>query len=466
MNDHSPAGLATEPEGPRNIQAEQLLLGAILYNSDVMGDIGRFDPACFFDPLHRQIYEAASQMVAAGQRASPVTLQTFFDGAMVDGSLTVAQYLGRLSANAGLVKEAGAYVREIRDCHAYRQFLQLGRDIVVSANQPTPALPASKLIEQIDARLDPLRERAHEHRNFTVGADAIEGAIDDANDARQRDSDLIGVPTGLAKLDEHLGGLMPSELIVLGGATSSGKSALGLSIALEAVKQGIGVGFFALEMSAKALARRILAIETGVSPIAIRRGAFKESDMERMLAGWQRYKGRPLYINDSSGLTITQLAAESRRLCRTQRIGLLVVDYLQLLKGTEYRGVNRTNEVADISQGLKGLAKELDVPILALAQLSRKIEERAGHRPILADLREGGTIEHDADLVLFVHRDEYWTAKERPAAGNMKDMAEWQEKMDAQAGKAEVIVAKFREGPLESIELAFDGPRTLFTDRG
>lgn len=337
---------------------------------------------------------------------------------------------------------------------------------MISSGEATPGLSSGQILKQIEERLDPLRERTTDHRSFIQGDAALEQAIDDANEAYKNGGGLLGVTTGLSALDEILGGLMPEELIVLGGATSSGKSSLGLCIALAAVKQKVGVGFFTLEMGAKQLARRILSIETGVSPAAIRRGAFSEEDMRRMCGGWQGYKGKPLYINDSSGLTITQLAAEARRLCRTCPIGLLVVDYLQLLKGTDYRGVNRTNEVADISQGLKGLAKELGVPVLALAQLSRKPEERENKRPGLSDLREGGTIEHDADVVLFVHREEYWLAKQRPDVGDMAKMTEWQNKMAAAAGKAEVIIAKFRDGALDSVELKFEAERTLFTDRG
>lgn len=468
MNDLSPMQpVPGEPKGPRNIEAEQLLLGALLINNDVMGDIGPFEAGWFFDPLHRQIYEIAAQTIAAGQTANPVTLKPFFESAPeIDARLSVAQYLGRLAANNALTKGAPSYARQIRECHALREILRIGEDITISCSEAVPGLPAGEILAQIDARLDPLRERAIDHRSFVQGDVAIEQAIEEANEAYKSGGGLLGVPTGLRSLDDILGGLMPEELIVLGGATSSGKSSLGLCIALAAVKQGIGVGFFTLEMGAKQLARRILSIETGISPAAIRRGAFTESDMRRMCGGWQGYKGKPLYINDSSALTIAQLGVEARKLCRTRPIGLLIVDYLQLLKGTDYRGVNRTNEVADISQGLKGLAKELSVPVLALAQLSRKPEERENKRPGLADLREGGTIEHDADVVLFVHREEYWLAKKRPDAGNMAEMTDWQQKMAAAAGKAEVIIAKFRDGALDSVDLSFEAERTLFTDRG
>jgi replicative DNA helicase len=471
MNDLSPSQHPSEDrQGPHNIDAEQALLGAILTNNEVVGAIAPFDAAWIFDQLHRQIYVIATQTIAAGRKANPITLQPFFEAhAPIEEDLTVQQYLGRLSAShLALAMDAQDYAKQIRECFALRQLLSLGREIIASSEQAVAGLPSSQILKQIEERLDPLRDRSTDHRSFIQGDTAIEGAIDDANEAYRNGGGLLGVTTGLASLDEHLGGLMPEELIVLGGATSSGKSSLGLCIALAAVKQNVGVGFFTLEMGAKQLARRILAIETGVSPAAQRRGAFDENDMRRMCGGFQTYKGKPLYINDSSGLTITQLAAEARRLCRTRPIGLLVVDYLQLLKGTDYRGVNRTNEVADISQGLKGLAKELGVPVLALAQLSRKVDERAedAKRPIMADLREGGSIEHDADVVMFVHREEYWLARRRPDAGNMTLMSEWQQKMEAAAGKAEVIIAKFRDGDLGRVELAFDASRTLFTDRG
>lgn len=470
MTEHPAMPLQGAPieREPHSIEAEQALLGAILNQNEALARLGRFDGAWLHDPIHRQIYQTALSLIEAGQRANPVTLSPYFEQAPpIDEHLTVPQYLGRLAAAAAGSLEAPSYARMIRDLHTARELIKLAADIHTSALCPPRDLPPEKQIAEIEARLDQLRERAESHKRTTTGYEAIQQSIDAGNDAYQRGGGLVGVATGLRSLDDMLGGLVPSELIILGGATSMGKSALGLSIALSAARdQNVGVAFYTLEMSAKQFGGRILAIETGVSPSAIRRGAFTERDMTKMMGCWAQYRDKPLYINDSSGITISQLAADARRLRRVRPFGLLVVDYLQLLQGSTYRGVNRTNEIAEISQGLKSLAKELNVPVLALAQLSRKTEERESKRPGLADLREGGSIEHDADVVMFVHREEYWIAKERPAPTDLAKVADWKQRLADSAGKAEVIIAKFRDGPLGTVELGFDGPRTLFMDRG
>ena len=467
MNEHirPPAPEAPFREAPHNIDAEQGLLGAILLDNRAMDRLGFLSAEHFYDPLHAELFEAISVSIRRGRAASPVTLKTQFEGREpIEGSVTVPQYLGRLAANATTLINAPDYGRTIYDLYVRRQLIDVAKDMLISAYDAPIDFSPVEQIDEAEARLDALRLRERNERETVQIAKAMAEAVDQANAAHISGQGLAGLSTGLAALDAKLGGLAPSDLLIIGGRPSMGKTGLATTIAANVARAGVGVGFFSLEMSASQLGQRLLAAETGISASAQRRGEFgSEAGMRKLLAGVSQYQEVPLYVDDSGGMTMPQLAVKARRLCRAHRIGLLVVDYLQLMNGSQYRNTNRVQELTEITTGLKALAKELNVPLIALSQLSRNLESREDKRPQLSDLRESGSIEQDADVVMFCYREEYYVERQKPAKPD--ELAAWSQRLAACAGKAEVIIGKHRHGPTGTVELGFDGPRTLFTDR-
>jgi len=476
------AAAATEPmqfrEPPHNIEAEQALLGAILINNEAMDRVSAFlEPIHFFDPLHGQIYETAGKMIQAGKQATPITLKTFFDSAEpIDATLTVPQYLGRLAANATTIINAEDYGRTIYDLAVRRQLISLGEDMVNSAYDAPIDFPPESQIQEAETRLYDLAERGKYGQGFLSFGQALTHAIDMANAAYERDGHLSGLATGLADLDSKMGGLQPSDLIILAGRPSMGKTALATNIAYNIAKayraerqpdgtekavDGAIVGFFSLEMSAEQLATRILSEQAEIASERIRRGMINEDEFRKLVQVSQEMSRIPLYIDQTGGISIAQLAARARKLKRQKGLGLLVVDYLQLLSGSSKRGDNRVQEITEITTGLKALAKELAVPILALSQLSRQVEAREDKRPQLSDLRESGSIEQDADVVMFVFREEYYVERQKPREGT-PEFNDWQTQMMAVSGKAEVIIGKQRHGPVGTVQLAFESQFTRF----
>jgi replicative DNA helicase len=476
------AAAATEPmqfrEPPHNIEAEQALLGAILINNEAMDRVSAFlEPIHFFDPLHGQIYETAGKMIQAGKQATPITLKTFFDSAEpIDATLTVPQYLGRLAANATTIINAEDYGRTIYDLAVRRQLITLGEDMVNSAYDAPIDFPPESQIQEAETRLYDLAERGKYGQGFLSFGQALTHAIDMANAAYERDGHLSGLATGLADLDSKMGGLQPSDLIILAGRPSMGKTALATNIAYNIAKayraerqpdgtekavDGAIVGFFSLEMSAEQLATRILSEQAEIASERIRRGMINEDEFRKLVQVSQEMSRIPLYIDQTGGISIAQLAARARKLKRQKGLGLLVVDYLQLLSGSSKRGDNRVQEITEITTGLKALAKELAVPILALSQLSRQVEAREDKRPQLSDLRESGSIEQDADVVMFVFREEYYVERQKPREGT-PEFNDWQTQMMAVSGKAEVIIGKQRHGPVGTVQLAFESQFTRF----
>lgn len=472
MNEHikPTSGAPYSQELPHNIEAEQGLLGAILV-SDRNGAFHAVSAIVsaehFFDPLHGAIFEAIEATIRGGRTATSVTLKSQFEDypPIVDG-LTVQQYLGRLAASATTVSNAKDYARTVYDYFTRRRIIGIAADMMTSAFSAPVDFPPLEQIDQAEAQLDALRLKERNEREAVIVADAMDEAIDLANRSHMSGAGLAGLSTGIAGLDAKTGGLAPSDMIILGGRPAMGKTALATTIAANVAKSGQSVGFFSLEMSRSQVAARILAGETAISSDSQRRGAFDEDGMRRLLSARDTFRaGRvQLFIDDTGALTLPQLATKARRLMRAKRLGLIVVDYLQLM-GTSRRGnnSNRVQELTEITTGLKSLAKELNVPVLALSQLSRKVEEREDKRPQLADLRESGSIEQDADIVMFCYREEYYLSQETPTP---EKASEWRASMARAAGIAEVIIAKHRHGPTGTVELGFDGPRTLFTDRG
>jgi replicative DNA helicase len=463
---------------PHNIEAEQALLGAILVNNDAFWRVSDFLlPEHFHDGVHQQIYQVAASLVRASKVATPVTLKTFLPADLDLGDITLPQYLARLAAEATTVINAEDYGRAIYDLALRRNLIGIGEDMVnVAYDAPVDVDPRAQ-IEEAEKRLYELAETGRYDGGFQRFADALASAIDLAAKAYQRDGGLSGLATGLDDLDRLMGGLQKSDLVILAGRPGMGKTALATNIAFhvarghrtetgddgrtETVDGGI-VGFFSLEMSAEQLATRIIAEQAGVPSSKIRRGDITEPEFFRISEVAGEMQRMPLFIDQTGGLSIAQLATRARRLKRSRGLDLLVVDYVQLLQGSSKRSSeNRVQEITEITTGLKALAKELELPILALSQLSRQVEQREDKRPQLSDLRESGSIEQDADVVLFVFREEYYLKNKKPREGTPEFEA-WMEEMDRIMGRAEVIIGKQRHGPTGTVDVHFDAEVTRF----
>ena len=470
----------TYRSAPHNIEAEQSLLGAILVNNDAFYRVSDFlEPKHYFEPIHQTIYETAGSLIRMGKVATPVTLKTFLPADLDLGGMTVGQYLARLAAEATTIINAQDYGRTIYDLSLRRDLIQIGEDMVnVAYEAPVDFAPRTQ-IEDAERKLYELAESGRYDGGFQKFSQALTVAIDMAANAYKRDGRLSGIATGLRDLDIKMGGLQQSDLIIVAGRPGMGKTALATNIAynvakayrgevqadgtMKAVNGGI-VGFFSCEMSAEQLATRIIAERTGIPSSTIRRGGITESDFEKIRDYSIELQSLPFYIDETGGLSIAQLTARARRLKRQRGLNLLVVDYIQLLQAPGKRNSdNRVQEITQITTSLKALAKELNVPIIALSQLSRQVESRDDKRPQLADLRESGSIEQDADVVLFVYREEYYLANKEPRAGT-PEYEKWQLDMSLVHGKAEVIIGKQRHGPTGTVELHFDGSVTRFGD--
>jgi replicative DNA helicase len=465
-------------QAPHNLEAEQALLGAILVNNEAMDRVSSFlDPHHFYDPLHQQIYETAGKLIHVGKQATPITLRTFFETAEpISPTLTVPQYLGPLAAQATTIINAEDYGRTVFDLATRRALIIIGEDMVNGAYDSTVDATPQLQIEEAETRLYDLAEQRKYGQGFLGFGTALTNAIEMASAAYQRSGHLSGLSTGLTDLDNKLGGLQSSDLIILAGRPSMGKTALATNIAFHIAKSyraepqadgtikpvdGAVVGFFSLEMSAEQLATRILSEQAEIGSEKIRRGMINENEFRKLVEASRQMSESPLYIDQTGGISIAQLAARARKLKRQKGLGVLVVDYLQLLTGSSKRSDNRVQEITEITTGLKALAKELAVPIIALSQLSRQVEQREDKRPQLSDLRESGSIEQDADVVMFVYREEYYVERLKPSEGTA-EFTEWQQKMMAVSGRAEVIIGKQRHGPVGTVELSFESQFTRF----
>ena len=475
------AGHAEEPafrSAPHNIEVEQALLGAILVNNDAFDRVSDFlKPEHFSEELHRRIYDIASQLIRGGKLATPITLKTFL-GEQDLGGVTIPQYLARLAANATTIINAQDYGRTVYDLAVRRDLIVVGEDIVNSAfDAPVDASPREQ-IEEAERKLYAIAETGRFEGGFQRFSDALTLAVDMAARAWERDGKLSGVATGLSDLDRMMGGLQASDLVIVAGRPGMGKTALATNIAFniakayegrqkpdggtETVNGGI-VGFFSLEMSSEQLATRIIAEQSAVASYKIRRGDITEPEFHRIAEAARDMQSIPFYIDQTGGLSIAQLIARARRLKRQRGLDVLVIDYLQLLSGSKSKGDNRVQELTEITTGLKALAKELVVPVIALSQLSRQVESRDDKRPQLSDLRESGSIEQDADVVMFVYREEYYLKNKQPREGT-EEFLTWQADMERVHGRAEVIIGKQRHGPTGTVELAFEAEMTRFSN--
>jgi replicative DNA helicase len=464
---------------PHNVEAEQQLLGAILVNNDIYDRVAALIRAeHFFDPVHQRIYEIAAARIQKNALASPVTLKAFMEDDAGLKELGGAAYLVRLAGAAISSFAARDYAQMIYDLAVRRELIQLGRDISDRAAKVDLASEPREQITEAEQRLYKLGEQGVAERGFQSFLKAVTDAVNVANAAYQRGGGLAGISTGLVDLDKKLGGLHESDLLILAGRPSMGKTSLATNIAFNIAKayrrgrkpdgsegavEGGVVGFFSLEMSAEQLAARILSEASEVPSEQIRRGDMTETEFRRFVEAAKDLESCPLYIDDTPALPISQVAARARRLKRTHGLDVLMIDYLQLLKGSAKSSeANRVQEVSEITQGLKAIAKELNIPVIALSQLSRQVENREDKRPQLSDLRESGSIEQDADVVMFVFREEYYREREKPADHELDKMAAWQEVMEKCHGVAEVIIGKQRHGPIGTVPLSFEGRFTRF----
>ena len=465
---------------PHNIEAEQALLGAILVNNEAYYRVSDFLEATHFhEPIHQQLYELAANLIRAGKVATPVTLKTFLPTDVDIGGLNANQYLARLAAEATSVINAADYGRTISDLAVRRNLIRIGEDMVnVAFEAPVDFAPREQ-IEDAERKLYEIAETSRFGSGFQRFAQALTTAVDMAARAYQRDGRLSGLATGLKDLDAKMGGLQSSDLIIVAGRPGMGKTALATNIAYNIARAHRGetrpdghiatidggiVGFFSLEMSAEQLATRIIAERTGISSSSIRRGGISEADFEKIKDVAIELQHLQFFIDESGGLTVAQLAARARRLKRQKGMDLLVIDYIQLLQGSQRKAnESRVQEVTEITTNLKALAKELNVPIVALSQLSRQVESRDDKHPQLSDLRESGSIEQDADVVLFVFREEYYLANKEPRPGT-PEHEKWRLEMDLVMGKAELIIGKQRHGPTGTVQVHFDASVTRFGD--
>jgi len=464
---------------PHNIEAEQALLGAILINNQALDRVSDFvEPEHFFEPIHGQIYDIARSLIRMGKLASPVTLKTFIPAELDIGGMTVSQYLARLAAEATTIINAVDYGRTIYELATRRELIKIGENMVNQAFDAPVDFAPREQIEDAEKRLYDLAEIGRYGSGFQKFETALTTALEMAANAHQRDGKLSGLATGLRDLDSRMGGLQKSDLIIIAGRPGMGKTALATNIAYNIAKawqpgetrvdgyieaaNGGRVGFFSLEMSAEQLATRILSEQTEISSSVIRRGQITAEEFDRMKDKSIEIQHLPLFIDETGGLNVAQLAARARRLKRQRGLDLLVIDYIQLLQGSTRRAQeNRVQEVTEITTNLKALAKELNVPIMALSQLSRQVENRDDKRPQLSDLRESGSIEQDADVVLFVFREEYYLANKEPKAGSDEHI-KWATEIEAAHGKAEIIIGKQRHGPTGTVNLQFDAHVTRF----
>ena len=457
---------------PHEIEAEQALLAALLTSNSVYERISDFlKPEHFYDDINGKIFEAIAKLLENNQLADPLTLKNYFlqkeEIALIGGE----RYLIELAKNSPILSSTEEYGKLIYDLYQRREILKISDEITNDANSFDVGTKASQIIEKAEVKLYNLSSTGEAGQDFKKFSMSLVEAINSAESAYKRDGQLSGIPTGFTDLDQLLGGFHKTDLIILAGRPSMGKTALATNIAFKMVKtrsmddenkKNI-VGFFSLEMSSEQLATRILAEDSSISSEKIRRGQLNSNDFQKIVKSSQTLGDLSLYIDDSPNLSISALRTRARRLKRKYGLDAIVIDYLQLIRPSLSRPDNRVLEIAEMTRNLKSLAKELSMPVLCLSQLSRQVEQRDDKRPQLSDLRESGAIEQDADVVMFIYREEYYTERKEPSPGT-EDYQKWQEKMAKIHNVAEVLVAKQRHGPIGKVNLHFEGSTTKFSN--
>jgi replicative DNA helicase len=456
---------------PANLEAEQALLGSILVNNDIIDEVSNFVNAnIFYDPAHVKIYEVIENLNSKGMIANPITLKNFFEKDNMLEEVGGTEYLVKLTRFSGSAKQSIDYAKIIHEMYLRRELVQISDKLNTDTlNTTSQEQNAENIIEETERSLFQLAERGSFSQSFIPFTKALDQTIEMATMAMQSDQGLVGVPTGLADLDQKLGGLHKSDLVILAGRPSMGKTALATNIAYNAAQNILkrqeksSIAFFSLEMSSEQLSTRILSEQARIKSDDIRRGKVTEEEINRYIETSRNIYNLPLYIDETPAITIATLSNRARRIKRLFGLSLVVVDYIQLMRSNNNKSDNRVQEISEITQGLKALAKELAVPVLALSQLSRAVEQRDDKQPQLADLRESGSIEQDADVVMFVYREEYYLERKQPKLGSIEH-AEWQSKMNDVNGLADIILGKQRHGPTGTVKVEFEGIYTKFKD--
>ncbi len=459
---------------PSNLEAEQALLGSILINNDIIDEISPIitSATTFYDPAHIKIFEVIQNLNNKGMIANPITLKNFFEKDNMLEDVGGTEYLVKLTRFSGSAKQAIDYAKIVHEMYLRRELVLISDKLNADTlNANSQEQNAENIIESTEKSLFDLAERGSFSQSFLKFNVALDQTIEMATLAMKSDQGLVGVPTGLTDLDEKLGGLHKSDLVILAGRPGMGKTALATNIAYHAAQNLLSrqekssIAFFSLEMSSEQLSTRILSEQARIKSDDIRRGKVTETEINRYIETSRNIYNLPLYIDETPAITIATLSNRARRIKRLFGLSLIVVDYIQLMRShnTNNRGDNRVQEVSEITQGLKALAKELKVPVLALSQLSRAVESRDDKKPQLSDLRESGSIEQDADVVMFVYREAYYLENKQPKLGSIEH-AEWQSKMNDVNGLADIILGKQRHGPTGTVKVEFEGIYTKFKD--
>jgi len=459
-----------EKKMPCNIEAEQTVIGSILVLNEIYDEINSIiDSKKFFDPIHAKIFNIIENLIAKGLLANPITLKNYFENNDGLKQLGGQEYLIKITKFSTSAKQAVDYANIVHEMHVRRELIKISETVLNDSSNKDSISSGEKIIEDTEKSLFDLAERGHFNRSFLKFDSALKQTIEMATNAYQNEEGIVGVPTGLTDLDAKLGGMHKQDLVIIAGRPSMGKTALATNIAFHAAqniqKKNLksSVAFFSLEMSSEQLSTRILSEQSKIRSNDIRRGKVAEKEFEQFIETSKNIADLPLYIDETPAITIAAISNRSRRIKRLFGLDLIVVDYIQLMKSGNIRNEGRVQEISEITQGLKALAKQLNVPVLALSQLSRQVEQRDDKKPQLSDLRESGSIEQDADVVMFVYREAYYLERKEPSLGSIEH-AEWQQKMDDISRLAEIMIGKQRHGPTGNVKVEFEAQYTKFKD--
>ena len=455
-------------ELPNNIEAEQAVIGSILVSNDIFDEISTIISSInFYDPMHQKIFEAIESLVYKGMLANPITLKNYFEDEKDD--LNVPEYLVKITKFSTSVRQAVEYSKIIYDMFVRRELIKISEQTIDSAKLNELDTNGQTIIENSERLLFDLAEKGSFNSSLVKFDEAMKQTIEMASAAYKNEEGIVGVPTGLRDLDNKLGGLHQSDLIIIAGRPSMGKTSLATNIAFNAAQklQDSGkkssIAFFSLEMSSEQLSTRIISEQARISSNDIRRGRISDEQFDKFLETSKNIAELPLYIDETPAISIAAMSNRARRIKRLFGLDMIVVDYIQLMRGTTFNKDGRVQEISQITQGLKAIAKELGVPVVALSQLSRQVEQRDDHKPQLSDLRESGSIEQDADVVMFVYREGYYLQRKEPREATVEH-AEWQAKMNEVAHLAQIIIGKQRHGPIGNVTLEFEERFTKFKD--
>ena len=456
-------------DDPQNLEAEQTVLGSILLNNEIFDEISDVKEDYFYNPINKKIFKIINDLLSKGLLANPITLKNYFTNENELTEIGGAEYLVKLTKFSTSKIQIKYYADLLHDLKIRRNLIEISRETLNETLNKNSEVSAEQIIESAEKKLFDIAERGRFNKSYVEFKDALLETIAMASSAYKNEEGIVGVPTGLKDLDDRLGGLHKQDLLIIAGRPSMGKTALSTNIAFNAAKKLLdkekksSIVFFSLEMSSEQLSTRILSEQSRIKSNDIRRGKINQDEFEKFIETSKNLENLPLFIDDTPAITISTLSNRARRIKRMHGLDLVVVDYIQLMKSGNYKNEGRVQEIGEITQGLKALAKELDVPVLALSQLSRAVEQRDDKKPQLADLRESGSIEQDADVVMFVYREEYYLEKLEPKVGTAEHV-EWQEKMSLVHNLAELIIGKQRHGPTGIIRLEFESAFTKFKD--